>query len=388
MSPLSPTWSSRNRPMRLHSLVLLLLAGGSLAAADGDAPLRDRVTFRNAPPIEAAEVISEGSEEIVYKLTPEGNPSRKPARNVIGVEYVGMKQVGDWKSATEALTAGQFTTAAASYAKVAAGPREWEKVYGAIAQGDALEQAGKYAEAAKSFNVVVAKYKDHRLWLDAAYREGMALAMAKDATGAEAVAAKLSDQAKGKIGPPAESRAAAIRTAVLYGKGDLTKVIEQARRVNLRPQSEPDAWFHFNFWLADAYRKGQKPKEAARIAETMLASLDEYPVRKAQAIALKGLSLVESDPQAALIELLKLDVLPFGSETQKCEARYQAGVILNAEAGRLAAAPDTAKDEVKKAFVKELNVTSRLVLTAAAASPVACPAKDKAAELVKKLPPE
>ena len=372
-------------PMRPTSLLLLILATGGLYAADDDnAPAKDRITFRAAPAIEALEVVSEGAEELVIKVNAETQPIRKRSRDVIAIDYAGMHE-GDYRTGTEALAAGQYAAAADAFAKTAANPREWQKVYGRLAQGDALEQAGKFTEAAVVFGQVVTGFKDHRLWLDAAYRQGMAQALAKDAAGAEKTAAVLSEQAKGKVGPPAEARANAIRTAIPFAAGNQAKFIEQARRVTFRAQSEPDAWYHFNLWMADAYRQIQKPKDTARIADSMLEALGDAPERKAQVIAMKGLALIADDPASALVELLKLDALPFGSELKKCETRFEAGKLLLAEATRLAAAPETAKDDMKKAFVKELRATAKLVLAAAASSPSDQPAKAKAAELARTI---
>lgn len=370
------------RPQSFLVTALALLTAVVSQAAD--LPERDRIIQRTGPVIEAAEVVSETAEAVTYKITANAQPGTKRSSGILRVDYAGMRS-GSYRAGVEALSRGAYDEAADRFHQVASGEHEWERVYGALAEGDALELNQRYADAAKAFQAALTASPKHRLALDATYRLGMNLAWAKDPT-ATKTADDLSSLAKGAVGQPAESRANAIRSAAALVAGNALKFDEFAKKAVLRPSDEPDAWFHFNMWLADAYRKAGKAKDAGRIIDSMLPSLDSDPARKAQALGIKGLALIEVDPQAALIELLKLDVLPFGSEEQRCEARFQAGKLMLAEAKTLAANPDTAKDEKKTAFVKELNRGARLLLQSATDSLTTNPAKDQAKTLLQSLP--
>jgi hypothetical protein len=365
------------RPLWLSACLIGVLA----AAEPAD---KDRIIQKNAPVIEAAEVVSETTEAVTYKITPNAQPATKRSSAILRVEYAGMEG-GNYHAGIEALERGAYEEAADRFRLASQGEREWEKVYGSLAEGGAFEQAKRYADAAAAFKTVIDGFPKHRLALDASYRAGMNLALAKDQANATKLADSLSEQAKGLIGPPAESRANAIRAALALAGGNLAKVEEFARKVRLQPVDELDTWFHFNIWLAETFRKANKAKEAARTIDSIIPYLDGEPARKAQELGIKGLALIDSDPQGALVELIKLDVLPFGSEELRCEARYQAGRLLLAEAKTLAANPETAKDERKAAFVIEQRKAARLLLQASSDSLTTSPAKDQAKTLLGTL---
>jgi len=365
------------------SVVAFLASATSLATA-ADLPERDRIIQRTGPVIEASEVVSETAENVTYKVTANAQPGAKRSTSILRVEYAGMKS-GAYRAGVEALGRGAYDEAADRFHQFSTGEREWERVYGAMAEGDALEIGKHYAEAAKAFQAALTTAPKHRLALDITYRLGMNLAWAKDAAATKTVD-DLSLLAKGTVGQPAESRANAIRSAIALTAGNTLKFDEYAKKAVLRPTDEPDAWFHYNLWLADAYRTAGKSKDAARIVDSMLPTLDTDPARKAQALGIKGLALMETDPQAAMVEMLKLDALPFGSEEQRCEARLNAGKLMLAESKALAANPDTAKDEKKTAFVKELDRGARMLLQAAGDSLTTHPAKDQAKTLLQSLP--
>lgn len=353
-------------------------------ATSAEIPDRDRIIQRSGPVIEVVEVVGETAENVTYKITANAQPGTKRSTAILRVDYAGMRS-GSYLAGVESLNRGAYDEAADRFHQSASGEREWERVYGSMAEGDALELGLHYAEAAKAFQAALTAAPKHRLALDAKYRLGMNLAWAKDPEAAKVVD-ELSVLSKGTTGQPAESRANAIRAAIALNAGNVMKFDEFSKKAVLRPTDEPDAWFHFNLWVAEAYRKAGKAKEAARIVDSMLPALDADPARKAQALGIKGLALIEIDPQAALIELLKLDVLPFGSEDQRCEARFHAGKLMLAESKALAANPDTAKDERKSAFVKELDRGARTLLEAASDSLTSNPAKDLATTLLKSMP--
>lgn len=371
----------RPLPLLTASLALLISLSPLVAA---DLPDKDRILQKTGPVIEAAEVVSETAENVTYKVTANAQPGTKRASAILRIDYAGM-HAGAYAAGAAALARGAYDEAADRFHQAAQGEHEWEKVYGSMSEGEALELAQHYADAAKAYQGVVSGFPKHRLFLDALYRLGMNQAWAKDA-GATKTADDLSNLAKGTIGQPAESRANAIRAVAALVAGNQQKFDEYAKKTVLRAADEPDTWFHFTLWLADAYRLNGKAKDAARIIDGMLPQLDSDPARKAQALGIKGLALIETDPQGALIELIKLDVLPFGSEEQRCEARFQAGKLLINEAKTLAAAPDTAKDERKTAFVAEMNATARMLLQASSDSLTASPAKAQAAALLQTLP--
>lgn len=368
----------------LRPLLLISASLGVLLAADPAD--KDRIIQKTGPAIEASEVVSETPESVTYKITPNAQVSTKRSSTILRVVYAGMT-TGAYSAGADALARGAYEEAADRFHQVATSDKEWEKVYGGMSEGEALELAKHYAEAAAAFQGAVAAAPKHRLALDATYRLGMNQAWAKDAA-ATKTADGLTELSKGTVGQPAESRANAIRAAAALAGGNALKFDEYAKKAVFRASDEPDAWFHFNLWLADAYRLAGKAKEAARTIDGMLPNLDADPARKAQALGTKGLALVEIDPQGAIIELLKLDALPFGSEEQRCEARFQAGKLMLSEAKTLAAAPDTASDERKSAFVKELNRGARLLLQASADSLTASAAKDQAKTLLGTLPAE
>ncbi len=368
----------------LRSLLILAVATCTLAAVEN--PDKDRIIQKTGPSIEATEVVSETTESVSYKLTSNAQVAVKRSNLVARVDYAGMRS-GSYASGVSAMNRGAYDEAADRFHQAAQGEREWEKVYGAMAEGNALEQAKHYADAAKAFQTVVTGFPKHRLALDANYRLGMNQAWAKDPA-ATKTADALTELSKGPVGQTAESRANAIRAAKAFTDGVNLKFEEYGKKTVFRPADDAEAWFHFNLWLADAYRQTNKGKDAARVIDAMLPTLDGDPARKAQAIGIKGLALIDSDPQAAIVELLKLDVLPFGSEELRCDARFNAGKLLLAEAKTLAANPDTAKDERKTAFVKELQRNARLVLKAAAESSTTQPSKAQAETLLASLPAE
>ena len=371
------------RSKMIMSSAFAVLTSASTMTLAVDLPERDRIIQRSGPVIEASEVVSETVENVTYKVTANAQPGAKRSTSILRVEYAGMNS-GAYRAGVEALGRGAYDEAADRFHQFATGEREWERVYGAMAEGDALEIGNHYAEAAKAFQSALIAAPKHRLALDITYRFGMNQAWAKDAAVTKTIE-NLSLLSKGPIGQPAESRANAVRSAVALAAGNTLKFDEFAKKAVLRPTDEPDAWFHFNLWLADAYRTNGKAKEAARIVDSMLPTLDTDPARKAQALGIKGLALMESDPQAAMVEMIKLDVLPFGSEEQRCEARLNAGKLMLAESKTLAANPDTAKDEKKTAFVKELERGARMMLQAASDSLTTHPAKAQATTLLQSL---
>jgi hypothetical protein len=272
------------------------------------------------------------------------------------------------------------------------------KVYGSFAEGECWELAHKYADSAKAFEVVVKGFAGdttkkppvlaHRLWLDAKYHLGMAYALGKNPA-ADQVADELEKFGIDEHLGAAESRARAIRAAKFAALGEVTKFTEFMKKATLRSFDEPDVWFHFKLFCAESLRQAfKKDKEAASIYREILSGLGDDPARQAQISLGLGLTLIESDKEGALVELLKLDVLPYGSPDQKCEARYNAGRLLWEKAQVIKANSDAMKDERKAAFVKETERAARLVVTAAADGPSTNPTVDLAKALVASFGPD
>lgn len=368
-----------------------LMTGTGLQAADD----RDRIVRKNGTSI-AGWIESETTTGVTYRtIKPTaatvGNPSTIKLNEIAVITYVGMDG-GSWAKGQSERDAGNYEAAAEFFHMLSTtGTREWEKVYGAIAEGECWELARKYTDAAKAFNVVVKGFAGdaatkpplptHRLWLDAKYRLGMAYAQAKSPE-ADKIAQELEDQGKKEGLSAAESRANAIRAAKFVAEGNAGKFSEFMKKATLRAFDEPEVWFHFKLFCAESQRQSfKKGKEAAAIYREILNGLSDDPARQAQISLGLGLTLMENDKESALIELLKLDVLPYGSPDQKCEARYNAGRLLWESAQAIKANTEAMKDDKKANFVKETERSARLVITAAADGPP----KNPNVELAKAL---
>jgi hypothetical protein len=314
------------------------------------------------------------------------------------VNYLGMES-GSWAKGQSERDAGNYEAAAEFFNQLATnGTREWEKVYGSFAEGECWELAHKYADAAKAFDIVVKGFAGdttkkppilaHRLWLDAKYHLGMSYALAKNPAALQ-VADELEKLGKDESLGAAEARGRAIRAAKFAADGDVTKFTEFMKKTTVRSFDEPDVWFHFKLFSADSLRKiFKKDKEATAIYREMLNGLADDPARQAQISLGLGLALLESDRDSALVELLKLDVLPYGSPDQKCEARYNAGRLLWEKAQVIKANSDAMKDERKAAFVKETERAARFMVTAAADGPTTNPNIELATALLKSFGPD
>lgn len=367
------------------STVVLLLLTCIVGACAGEAD-RDRILYKDSKKRDAI-IESEGVEEILYRSTRDGTVAKTKARDVKEIIYVFMMEGGEsaFRRGVEARDRGRYEEAAEQFNAQAQGASEGEKVYGSFHEGLAWELAGKTADAAKAFGRIVEGFPKHRLNADFRYHHGMALAAAKDKAGAEAIVAKFDEEAKGALGPIASARANAIRAALALAAADQNKLREFAAKVTFRANEEEEVWNHFNSWLADAWRGLGKVKDAEAIYGRMLPMLTD-PAAKARIALNRALCLVDSDRQAALIELLKLDALPYGSIDQKCEARYQAGRLMLDEVAAARKDPALAKDEKLKVFADENHKTAKMLLEAAAGAVTSIDAKAKAKALLDAQP--
>ncbi len=331
--------------IRIHALPLALAAVCALAGRACAEDDRDHFTIGTQS--YAVYVVSEGSEQIDFRASQQGNISHKPSRGLHGVVYAGMLTDGFYKKGKESQARGAYEEAADFFDQLLSGSKEWEQVYGALGEGDCLELAKKYKAAAEAFAKVVGKpdmfttddhtKPRHRLWLDACYREGVALAEAGDAAGAGKIADGLIAYSKltNAVNPSgAENRAAGIQLAIATAAGDKSAFQTALVHANFRSSDEPDVWFHFNIYLAGAYLQLKQPSQALEVLQTMAG--DDYlvrnPSRQAEVEVLEGSCLFASDPPGALVDLLKIDVMPFGSEDERCQARSEAGELMLGEA--------------------------------------------------------
>lgn len=377
-------------PLAALVLITAFVFGSTLQAADD----RDLILRKNGTRI-AGYIETENTAGVWYRTlkpssdTPNGKANQVKLNELTSIVYTGMDS-GAWAKGQAERDAGNYEAAAEFFNQLATtGTREWEKVYGSIAEGECWELAHKYSEAAKAFAVVVdgfagdatKKIPAHRLWLDAKYHLGMAYAQAKNPA-AEKIAGELEELAKKEGLGAAEARANAIRSAKFAAEANLPKFTEFMKKATLRSFDEPEVWFHFKLFCAESLRQTfKKGKESSAIYREILNGLGDDPARQAQISLGLGLTLIENDREGALIELLKLDVLPYGSPDQKCEARYNAGRLLWETAQAIKSNADAMKDERKAAFVKETERAARLVVSAAADGPP----KNSNVELAKAL---
>lgn len=374
------------RFLRPACLILALAA----ACAAGEAVL-DLVQLRDKGPAQRW-VVGEDAESVRWKANPDqpGDGSTTPRTQVRSITYAFMRQSGAWSQGMEARERGRYEESAELFGQLAGGGREAEQVVGSIEAGISWDLAGNREEAAKSFMLVASKFPKHPLALDARYRLGMALALAKDPKVEEVAKALEADSKDIRIGQMANVRAAAVRAAMSLAAGPsgATEMRRHAAKASFSPENERAVWLHFNLVVADALRAQGQGKDAAAIYERMLPALAEDPANAARVHLGMGLSRMEADKQGAIIEFLHLDALPFGSPDQKCEARFHAGRLLFEEHQRMEKDPATAGNESKAAFSAGNLATARLLLQAAADAVGSHPAKAQAAELLKTLPPE
>ncbi len=353
-------------------------------AAAGEVAM-DQITLKDKGPANRW-IVAETIDEVRWRISPDpGQENKTPRRDIKAVLYAFERVSGAYSQGMEARERGKFAESAELFGQLAAGEREAEQVVGAIEAGASWELDGKHALAAAEFAKVVDKFPAHPRTLDARYRLGMSLAMAKDAK-AEEVAKKLEEDSKSKLGQQASVRAAAIRAVLALNKNDAAELRRMVSKASFSAENERDAWLHFNLFIADAQRAAGQGKEASAIYERMLPALVSDPAASARVRLGIGLGKVDTDRQGAIVALLSLDALPNGSPEQKCEARYHAGRLMWAEVQAMP--KDAAADERKAAFAAESLAAARLLLQAAAESTSEHPAKALAAEVLKTLPLE
>lgn len=364
-------------------LCAVLLCGGltiSLSAMEG----RDRIVLRgNAFP---AIIERETREGIEYRITP-SQPTVQTRRwsEVVEITYHGMDG-GNYKAGLDAMRAGRYEEAAIRFNALATGAtREWEGAYGYYQLGEAWEQVGDYEQAAAAFASLVGGYPEHRFWLDALYRRGINLARVGSPEAQSVVDELLNFRAQNPSqGRGPEFRANAIRAVMMAQDNRFDDARRMANSVALTPR-DGDTWFHWgNYWAGFLFDRGEF-RDAAQQYQRMLTQIGDNPAQRAELSLGLGISLARGggDKAAALLELLKLDTLPYGSAGQRAQAQYWAGRLLIEEGN---ANKDNADDRIST-FARRQVERGLLLLEAASRSISDNPAKAEAARLLEELRP-
>ncbi len=354
-----------------HLLLVLLIgvsASAGLAAATDN---RDRIILKANDQVRLCYVDTETDDgKVKFRNAANAPVTEMRMSEVRTIEYSEMKE-GAWAMGIERRDAGKYAEAADLFNAVATSgaPREWQKVYGSFQEGACLELAGNLEGAAAAFGRVATGFPANRLAMEATFRQGFALARAGKGPEALKIADQLTEMAKkNPSATGADKRGSAIRAVVaaVGGKGP-DEVKKLANLARFSDRDEPDTYLQFGLFIADFLRTQNATKDAEMEYRRMLNAEGIEPAKKVQLSLGLGMCLVKSDPPSALVELLKLDALPYGSADQRCEARYWAGKLMLDETKAARAAGDD-KDEKKAQFLKDQERAARFLLTAAAES--------------------
>ena len=324
--------------LHIISLMTLLAASARLSAAEKDTILlTDGTTVRGM-------VENEGVEFIKVRMRKDLPTKDFRPKDIERIQYAGMSS-GAFAKGSQALSAGDFEAAAEAFGRVATNAvREWEQAYGGYAYGNALEKSGDYAAAADAFVAVIEGVPEHKIYQDAAYRAGVALARSDRSDKAQEIADALVVYGRDVGGKGAKLRADAIGAAIALAQGDFRGADKMARTANrMRYKNGPEAWYHWNqLWTAALLEKGDADAAVNRYTE-MFNVLSVDPVRRSTVCLQLAQALIEKgDDMGALVYLSYLDSLPFGTQAERTVAAYQAGRIVLARA-------ETAEDSVQKA---------------------------------------
>jgi tetratricopeptide (TPR) repeat protein len=327
----------------------------------------------------------ETTEGIEYRVSAkQTRVSTKRWSEVVDIIYAGMES-GYYQSGMDFMAAGRYEEAAQRFQALASSAtREWEGAYGYLRLGEAWDLAGAYEEAAAAFGTLCATYPEHRFWMDAKYRQGIALAQAGKDAEAKACMDDLKEYRANNpnSGRGPELRSSAIETVIAAVGGDVRGAKGLARKVAFRP-SDGDTWFHWGTFWAGWLRAQGEFRDAAREYERMLPQLAGDPAKQAKVSLGFGICLAnDGQKEAALLELLKLDALPYGSPEERCEAQYWAGRLMWETGSEKKDDPDAKVNE----FANQKLKSARALLAAAASSISDSPAKQLAADFIQTLP--
>ena len=353
--------------MSLRPFLALLVTCAAVATPAWAAEVKDLLVLKANDQKKACFIETETADgKILYRNSASDKESKAHRLNELrSWEYAEMRD-GYWPKAIEARDAGNYGAAADLFNAVAStGSKEWQKIYGAYQEGACYELLGQWDKAAEAFSRAGAVRPDHRLSLDAKYRQGFALALLKKDADATKLAAELEKLAKDTRNAAADLRSHAIRAALAFNAGTADVLKKEGNLANFNQRDDKDAFLQFGIFYADALRQLKLSRDA-KLQYQRLLDADLEPAEKI-AIALGFAKVqIEDDKPGALATLLRIDALPFGSGDQKCEVRYLAGKLLAEEVKAARATPPT--EEAAQQFAKDQERTARLLLGAAAAS--------------------
>lgn len=362
-------------------LMIVSFSVASLSAADQ----RDLIILKSNQKSYAI-IDSERSNALLIRATVNSQQKEQRMHEVKSWEYKEMSD-GYWPQALQARDQGRLAIAADMFNALATtGDREWMKVYGAYNEGICWELLGDYTKAADAFGRAAAVEPLHRLAMDAQYRQGFALARKKDNAGAEAIAKALDDIFTKDRDKGAEARARAIRTVLAYNKGD-GEALKKEGRSTVFPTDDIEASVQFGTFFAGGLRQLGKLREAKAEYERLLSIPGlSAPSRVPLQLGYAKTVLDDGDTASALVELLSIDALPYGTIDDKCEARFLAGKQLLAEV--VAVRAEGALTGERKEFIDAQERTARLLLTAAANSSSSLTAKSAAQKELETMGPD
>lgn len=393
--------------MRRHLLALLVCFAACAATMAGDAPPAPKDTIlrkQSQSPIKTM-IETETAEGVIHRVNAGGGKATLERWSQIDrVMYAGMDG-GTWAKGNEARSHGDYEVAADLFHQLAAeAKREWEKVYGSFAEGECLELAGKYDQAALAYDLIVQGYAGnaaakpspvprHRLWMDALYHKGMCLALQKKDDEAHKIISTLFEIGKRELIASADARGNAILSLLVLWSGDMQKFKGIFTKVVFSPDRETETWFHCKVTVAEALREQKKAKEAAQVyreVQSQLATLNAISRDREVQVALGlGLSLLESDQRGpAVMALVRIDAMPYGSSDQHCAARCSAAEAMWQDQQKLVSDVEAMKKTALADWAAELEVTARFMATAAANAPGNSPYKARAKTLLQTMGPD
>lgn len=323
---------------------------------------------------------------------------RERTANVRKVIYFEMTRPGLWKRAMENMAAGQYAIAAARFEQMAStGDRRWQKIYGLIEAGNAWEAARDYKQAAEQYGQAAAQFPEDRRMLNSLYWQGICLARAGDYQAAEGVAEALRNYSEANNRDrKARRRAEAVMAAAYGERGDMSRAIEQERKVVLSSNSslsfegERAAFLHWNLYWADLLRNNERFDEAALRYKRMLDEVSGDSALMAKVSLGYGVCLARAGAkEKALFALLKMDALPYGSGRERAEAQYWAGRLFWETAQEVLTSSMADGEDNRVAFAKEKEEMARQMLKGVAMNSADPEIAAKAEEYLNtNLPPD
>lgn len=321
-------------------LCVLLLASTQLLGAAEDK--RDSITRRDGKTVRAY-IQRETISELIYSSKKEGGSEQKISwKDVRRSEYNAMKG-GIWTIPEQAMFDGDFQTAIKQYTGLAglviedgsdewtykAGwddVVEWKRAYGLYHRGLALEANGQRKEAAAAYGRVLDKLPEHRLAVDAAFRQAVNQALTGEDHSAAQKALKkyATDNASTRAGDLDK----ALGAIVLVGKDDMTKAKREAGRMRSRFRSSVADWIAWRELWGSILMEKKEYKEALKVYTEVFEKMSSNPKRRARAAFLLGKALeAAGEEEEAQLHFMRLDALPLVGKADLAYARYRAAVI-------------------------------------------------------------